>query len=91
MILSEIKSYLSQRGHATLADISLHFDAPPEAVRGMLEVWIRKGRVRRRMATPSCGSSCSQCDPAATELYQWIGAGEQGPAEQPLPPPSFCR
>lgn len=74
MILSDIRHYLEQRGQATLADIALHFDADPDAIRGMLEVWIRKGRIRRRMATASCGSSCSQCDPAATEIYSWRNA-----------------
>jgi len=74
MILSDISRYLEQRGQATLADIALHFDADAGAVRGMLDVWIRKGRVHRRMATASCGSSCSQCDPAVTEIYVWGNA-----------------
>ena len=74
MILADIRDYLEQRGQATLADIALHFDVDPDAIRGMLEVWIRKGRVYFRMATASCGSSCSQCDPAATEIYVWAQA-----------------
>lgn len=71
MILSDIRRYLEQRGQATLGDIALHFDADPGAVRGMLEVWIQKGKVQRQMATASCGGSCTQCDPAATEIYVW--------------------
>jgi transposase-like protein len=71
MILSDIRHYLEQRGQATLADIALHFDADPNAVRGMLDVWIRKHKVYKKMATASCGGSCSQCDPAATEIYVW--------------------
>ena len=71
MILSDISRYLEQRGQATLADIALHFDTDPDAVRGMLDVWIRKGHVYRRLASASCGSRCQQCDPAATEIYVW--------------------
>ncbi|MGB5298635.1 MAG: FeoC-like transcriptional regulator [Thiogranum sp.] len=71
MILSDIRRYLEQRGQATLADIALHFDADPNAVRGMLNVWIRKNKVHKKMATASCGGSCTQCDPAATEIYVW--------------------
>ncbi|HEB56914.1 MAG TPA: sugar metabolism transcriptional regulator [Gammaproteobacteria bacterium] len=71
MILSDISRYLEQRGQATLADIALHFDADADAVRGMLAIWIRKGRVYRRLANASCGSRCQQCDPAATEIYVW--------------------
>jgi putative ferrous iron transport protein C len=71
MILSDIRRYLEQRGQASLSDIALHFDADPDAVRGMLEAWIRKGKVIKRSSTASCGSSCQSCDPASTELYVW--------------------
>jgi len=71
VILADIRAYLKARGQASLSDIALHFDADPEAVRGMLEVWVRKGQVQRRAATAACGSSCSQCDSATTELYIW--------------------
>jgi hypothetical protein len=74
MILSDIKRYLMRHQQATLADIALHCDAPPDAVRGMLEQWIRKGKVVRTLAGGSCGSSCTRCDPASVEIYQWIDA-----------------
>ncbi len=72
MILSDIRQYLQQCGQATLSDIALHVDAEPDAVKGMLDVWIRKGRVHKQMMGGACGTTCSQCDPAATELYLWI-------------------
>jgi putative ferrous iron transport protein C len=82
MILADIRDYLERRGQATLADIALHFDAEPDAVRGMLDIWIRKGKVHKKMATASCGSSCSQCDSAATEIYVW---GQQQAIKPVLP------
>ncbi len=86
MILSDIRRYLEQRKQATLADIALHFDADPDAVRGMLQVWMRKGKAYRKLATSSCGTGCTQCDPAATEIYVW---GE--PATDVHPPlPAVC-
>ena len=79
MILSDIKRYLMHRKQATLADIALHCDASTDAVRGMLEQWMRKGKVARSLAGGSCGASCNRCDPAAVEIYRWIdGAGPQG-------------
>ena len=87
MILSDIRQYLEQRGQASLGDIALHFDADPDAVRGMLQAWIRKGKVIRRASTASCGSSCQQCDSASTELYIW--ASRDIPVMNPLP--SHCR
>lgn len=71
MILSLVRDYLKQRGQCTLSDIALHFDTDADAVRGMLDVWIKKGKVERRSATASCGTSCQSCDPAATEVYVW--------------------
>ena len=82
MILADIRNYLEQRGQATLADIAVHFDAEPDAVRGMLDIWIRKGMAHKKMATASCGSSCSQCDSAATEIYVW---GQQHDIKPLLP------
>jgi predicted ArsR family transcriptional regulator len=73
MMLSAIKEYLAQRGQATLADIALHVDAEPDAVRGMLQQWVRKGRVERRKVEAACATSCNRCDPAAMELYVWLG------------------
>lgn len=74
MILSDLRRYLEARGQAPLADIALHFDVEPDAVRGMLAVWERKGKVRREKLNASCGSSCSQCDPVATEVYIWLNS-----------------
>jgi len=71
MILSQVRDYLKQRGQCTLSDIALHFDTDADAVRGMLDVWIRKGKVKKTSATESCGTSCQSCDPAATEVYSW--------------------
>ncbi len=73
MILSQVRDYLAERGQATLADIALHFDAEPGALRGILEQWERKGRVEKRKVEAACGTSCNRCDPAAMELYVWRG------------------
>lgn len=78
MILSALRRYLQDRGQATLAEIALHFEVDPEVARQMLGVWQRKGRVHKRRVTASCGTSCSQCDPAATEIYVW---GESAPVQ----------
>ena len=71
MILSEVRDYLKQRGQCTLSDVALHFDSNADAVRGMLDIWVKKGKIEKRSATASCGTSCQSCDPAATEVYIW--------------------
>ncbi len=72
MILSEIKKYLMSRRAATLQDISLHLDVAPDAVRGMLEHWMRKGRVVRLLCPGvACSKACTNCDSTLMEIYQW--------------------
>ncbi len=72
MILPEIRDYVRERGQASLEDIARHLDAQPDAVRGMLARWIRKGRIRKILKGPACGSSCSSCSTESTEVYEWI-------------------
>jgi putative ferrous iron transport protein C len=79
MILADIRDYLAQRGQAILADVALHFDVDLEAVRGMLQQWVRKGRVEQRKVEAACGTSCNRCDPAAMELYVWRGGAVKIP------------
>ncbi|MEJ1354875.1 MAG: FeoC-like transcriptional regulator [Candidatus Sedimenticola sp. (ex Thyasira tokunagai)] len=88
MILSDIKQYLVERHQATLADIALHFDCEPDAARGMLEVWIRKGKVKRQALSSACGEGCNSCTPEVTEIYLWVG--DDKPFEVILPMPVGC-
>ena len=73
MILSEIRDYLRTHRRAALSDMVLRFDADPDALRGMLEKWIAKGRVVKLPAGTPCGGGCCRCDPTRTEIYEWIG------------------
>lgn len=71
MILSELRDYLQIRHRAALLDMAHHFDVEPDALRGMLNRWICKGKVEKLSVAGGCGTTCSKCDPAATEVYQW--------------------
>ena len=71
MILTELRDYLRRHGQAAVYDLALHFDADPDAVRGMLGEWERRGKARRLPSGTACGGGCSKCDPAAVELYEW--------------------
>lgn len=72
MILSDLKKYLSEVKAANLFDLSKRFDIDSAVARSMLEHWIRKGKVRKAEKISGCGSKCAKCDPAMTEVYQWI-------------------
>ena len=72
MILSDIKRYFSDRSAASLSDLSLHFSVEPDAMRGMLEQWIRKGRLRKLPEGTSCSSCCDGCNSESLEIYEWV-------------------
>ena len=68
----KIRKYLQQRKPATLHDIALHFRMPADAARPMLDLWIKKGKVKKHAANPGCSKGCCKCDPATIETYEWL-------------------
>lgn len=72
MILSELRDFLKEKHRASLNDLVVHFDADADALRGMLDKWIHKGKVQRSLAESACGTSCCKCDPLLTEIYEWV-------------------
>jgi len=72
MILSDLRDYLKQQQRVTLHDLMIHFRMDADALRGMLAVWMRKGKVKKNVPdSAACGTSCCKCDPTLTELYEW--------------------
>jgi predicted ArsR family transcriptional regulator len=69
MVLSELRDYLVSSRRAALLDMAHRFDTNPDALRGMLEKLITKGRVRKMPAPEGCG----KCDGALMETYEWTG------------------
>lgn len=71
MILTEVQNYLAQRGKASLSEMEVHFRTDGEALRGMLNRLVRKGRVNKQ-CIEKCGG-CSHCQTESFELYEWVG------------------
>ena len=69
-VLTELKGYLSERRTATLTEIARQLAAEPDAVRAMLDHWVRKGKVRRSAAERCNG--CVGCAAADVEFYEWV-------------------
>jgi len=75
MIISELIGYLEQHRRVGLMDLAYRFEASPDALRGMLAILERKGRVRRVTGSAGCGPGCGKCDPTGIETFEWIGEG----------------
>ncbi len=72
MILSELRDYLKTNQRAALTDMAHRFDTEPDALRGMLEKWMAKGRVKKLPQGTACGGGCNKCDSASIEIYEWV-------------------
>ena len=76
-MLIEVQVYLSSRGVCSLAELSNRFNTSPDAMRGMLSHWIRKGKVVAEAA--GCNKGCISCPPEQLEMYRWQGSTQQIP------------
>lgn len=71
MILSQVSDYLKTHRRAALHDMALGLDATPDALREMLAVLERKGRVVKLAAGSACAGGCHKCSPDSVEIYEW--------------------
>ena len=70
MILSQVSDYLKSHRRVALRDLAIGLNASPDALREMLAVLERKGRVTKLAAGSACGG-CNKCSPASVEIYEW--------------------
>jgi len=73
MILSEVRDYLAEHKRVPLMDMAYRFEMDPEALRGMLDVLERNGRIKKLPLDQACSDGCSKCAPQANLVYEWVG------------------
>lgn len=74
-ILRDVRDYLKQHQRASLNDLAHHFGTSPDAMRGMLDQWINKGRIRHCPAA-ACTSCATSCTSAPGDSYEWVSEAE---------------
>ncbi|MDD2467030.1 MAG: FeoC-like transcriptional regulator [Desulfobulbus sp.] len=72
MDLIQLKHYLRSRKITPLQDAAHHFQVDVETIRPLCEIWINKGKIRRRMDATGACKGCCKCDPATIEMYEWL-------------------
>lgn len=82
MMLSRILDHLAARKVASLGEIARVLDAPPDAVRSMLDNLQRRGLIHPVRVNAACGTICQQCAQAGSELFGY-GPARQDRAGQP--------
>lgn len=73
MIITRLSDYLRLHRRASLLDMGIALSTDSEALRNMLAVLARKGRVRQLPANTACSSGCTKCQPHTIEIYEWTG------------------
>lgn len=77
MILKALQDYLRERRVASLSQMEASLSVSAEALRGMLDLLERKGRVMR-MPRPQRCHGCSLCEGTSLEFYRWEGSADGG-------------
>ncbi|WP_252179770.1 FeoC-like transcriptional regulator [Endozoicomonas sp. 4G] len=65
-----IRDFLAEKGVCTLAEVSQHFQVDPEAMKGMLGHWVRKGKLVEERS--GCKQGCVSCKPEQLIVYRWL-------------------
>ncbi len=73
MTPSLVKSHIQSRKVCNMFELTLRFDTDDSIIRDMLQIWIKKGKIRCCQKTDKCGVKCLQCHPLLTEIYEWVG------------------
>lgn len=81
MILSDIQKFIADNKRASIADLKIHFRMDSDALRGILNRLIRKGRISKIAEAKKCGG-CHSCGDDATEIYVWVNPGESVSAKE---------
>ncbi|CAK7045816.1 FeoC-like transcriptional regulator [Saezia sanguinis] len=72
MTPSELRDYLKQHHQASLADLAIHFNSDPQAVKAAMHTWIRKGMASETSASSGCAKGCCECKPENITVYRWL-------------------
>ena len=70
MLLQDLQRYLQTHRQVSLTKLCQHWQMDADALRPILDVLIRKGRVRL-VHQRKCGG-CHSCASTDLELYEWV-------------------
>jgi putative ferrous iron transport protein C len=73
MILSDLRDYLIESGQVPVTGLARKFGIDEPALRGMLEIWERKNKLRFIQTESNC-DGCTSCAVGSCEICEWIGA-----------------
>ena len=72
MILIDLKNTIRDHRAVSLGDLMRRYDMDAEALKPMVEHWVRKGKVEVHPSACT-DKGCSGCATRRTETYVWKG------------------
>lgn len=70
-MLLAIRDFIQLHRVASMEQLSREFRIAAEALGPILEVWVRKGLIRKTNPKENCGSSCRSCVTGRAQYYEW--------------------
>lgn len=77
MILQQLKSYIEAHPGCSVRELANYFDTREDAIRAMLEPWIKRGRLSRN-SQAGCGGGCGCGADANSEYLYWSAPNQIG-------------
>lgn len=69
LTLQNLKAYIFSRGQVSLRELALVFKESPDLIEGMLQHWLKKGKIEKALKTTACAKTCVRCPVDAFTLY----------------------
>jgi putative ferrous iron transport protein C len=70
-MLLQLKSYLKEKGIVSLEELAAYLDEDPNVIQDMLEHFIRKGQVVKKVSSDRCDTCTMHCGIDLLAVYEW--------------------
>lgn len=71
-MLFELRDFIQKQGLVSSTQLAREFQLDEEALKPMLNCWVKKGCIKSLNAPQACKSPCSRCR-SSIEYYQFVG------------------
>ena len=68
-MLLQIRDFIHRGGIVSTQQLSREFHLPLSALQPMLDIWVRKGVIKKCTTQGNCRSACFKCRTQALEYY----------------------
>lgn len=71
-MLLQIRNYICREGTVSTQQLTREFRLDFQALQPMLELWVKKGVIRKCQEKTNCQSTCFKCHTHSPEYYQYL-------------------